>query len=288
MSGSTAPHVDSASPWRIYAANVMGRQHATRQEPGQDRFDVWTRTAPRSGRSILVTVTADGAGSAGKSWAGAWAACRSIRQSIDAVLPEERFGGRAFHAEFWTDKSIERLFAKAVRRLDRWSRAVNAAPQDLATTLNLALIGDDFARFGRIGDGILGYSLSAKDGDWQVAIPPDIGEFASETSFLTSPAWRDRLRITSLDQSPRRVVVATDGIGPILFDSRAGTIHSRFMNPLFEALERNGNELTSPDLRLARFLGSDRVAKFCSDDLTVVMARRDEGRPEVDESSEDR
>lgn len=165
---------------------------------------------------------------------------------------------------------------------------MNAAPQDLATTLNLALIGEDFARFARIGDGILGYYLNDSDGEWHVAIAPDTGEFAGETSFLTSSDGCERLRIVSLDHAPRRVLVATDGIGPILFDSRAGAIHSRFMNPLFEVLERNWGEMTSPDDRLARFLGSERVANVCSDDLTVVMASRFEGRPEVDESSEDR
>lgn len=285
MNGSTAPHVESAGPWRIYAANVTGRHHAACQEPGQDRFDAWIRSDPLSNRSILVAVTADGAGSAAKSWAGAWSACRSIRRSIDPVISEERHDGRAFRADYWTDSAIDRLFVTAVRRIDRWSRAVNATPQDLATTLNLALIGDDFARFARIGDGIIGYSLNERDGDWHVAIPPDIGEFAGETSFLTSPEWHERLRIVALEHGPKRLVVATDGIGPILYDSRARAIHGRFMNPLFDVLERNGESDRSPDVRLAHFLGSDRVANVCSDDLTVVMARRVEAPGPFDSRS---
>lgn len=288
MNGSHGTSADPAGIWRIYATNVTGRQHAARQEPGQDRFLAWTRTDALSGRTILAAVAADGAGSAGKSWAGAWAACRSVRRSIDTALLEERHDGRAFLADFWTNAVIERLFLRAVRRIERWSRAVNAKPADLATTLNLALIGDDFARFARIGDGIIGYCLNGNGGDWHVAIPPDVGEFAGETTFLTSPDWRERLRIVPLDHSPGRLVVATDGIAPILFNSRTGSIHGRFIDPLFDVVDRNADGTGSPESRLARFLGSDRVANVCSDDLTVVMACRSDNRPEVDETSEDR
>ncbi len=151
---------------------------------------------------------------------------------------------------------------------------MNAGFDDLATTLNLVVAGDDFARFARVGDGLMGHSGDAPAGGWDLAVEPDFGEFAGETTFLTSPDWEARLKILALEHSPQRLFVATDGIGPILFDSRGRAIHSPFVNPLFEALGRSTGTDQDPSDRLARFLASDRVSGICPDDLTLVLVRR--------------
>jgi len=274
MSDPISGRFEQTPFWQPIAASVTGRQHRELQEPGQDRFFVSQWRAKRTGRPLLVVATADGAGSARKSWAGAWAACRALQGQVESLISGGRYGENAFWSEFWTGAVIERMLRSAERHVRVWSRAVNARSEDLATTLNLVVAGEDFARFARVGDGIMGYSDDHSAGHWNLAIEPDFGEFAGETTFLTSPEWESRLKILALEHSPQRLFVATDGIGPILFDSRGRAIHSPFVNPLFEALERSTGTGQDPSDRLVRFLASDRVSGICSDDLTLVLVRR--------------
>lgn len=278
----------SSTGWRVFAASVRGRDHEARQEPGQDRFAIVRRAEPGTGRTLLAIVAADGAGSARKSWAGAWAACRSIREGVEALPGRNARGITPYSAEFWTDDVIERLFETAYASVAQWSRALNATVDDLATTLNVAIVGDGFARFARVGDGILAYyeDRSQSEGTWTVAIEPDQGEYAGETAFLTSADRKERRTIVSLDRAPRHVIVATDGIVPIMIDQRQKSIFRPFVDPLSKALLRDsgGTDERSPGLQ--RFLASDRVGLTCPDDLTVILASRTCSAPaEVDETA---
>jgi len=259
--------------WKPIAASVTGRQHQLRKEPGQDRFFVGRWREDQSGKALAVFVAADGAGSASKSWAGAWAACRSIQRQIERLFANADRSGAVMQAAFWSESLIHRLFRTARRDILTWSRAMNVCGEELATTLSIAVAGDDFARFGQIGDGIMGYSGEHDEGGWRVAIKPDHGEFVGETSFLTAPDWHGRFRFLALDHAPKRLFVATDGIEPILFISRSAVIHKPFVDPLFQALSQAPGDSAAADL-LARFLTSDRVAEACPDDLTLILAAR--------------
>lgn len=273
MTEPTAARCEPMPDWKPIAASVTGRQHQLRREPGQDRFFAGRWRDDQAGAGLAVIAAADGAGSAGKSWAGAWAACRSIEREVERLFANAGRNGAILQAEFWSEALIEKLFRTARRDIRTWSRAVNARCEDLATTLSVAVAGSDFARFGQIGDGIMGYSGEDDSGGWKLAIEPDQGEFAGETTFLTAPDWHGRFRYLALDQAPGRLFVATDGIAPILFDSRSGVIHKPFVDPLFQVLAQAPGDKAAADW-LARFLASDRVAEACPDDLTLILAAR--------------
>jgi hypothetical protein len=280
--GTGATH-QADHPWTVHAAGVTGLGHRLHGEPGQDRLTWRTWKNATTGRALLVILCSDGAGSARKSWAGAWMACRSIVMDIDRLTTRASIESSPYRPEFWNESRLIRLVRDARSRTLRWSRLLNAQADDLAATLNMAIVGDDFARFAQIGDGIMGFSFSDVSGDWQLAIPPQTGEFAGETFFLNSREWSENMRFRNLDIAPKRVVVSSDGLSPILFDARSGTIHPKFVDPLFSALAGDVIPDSSKDDRLTRFLESDRVANACDDDLSLVLARRSEPDA-VDES----
>lgn len=258
--------------WSIVGASVTGSGHVQRNEPGQDRM-AWQVWADCNGLSSLcVVVCADGAGSARKSWAGAWAACRSLIGTIDSTMKTPAGHARLTGPEGWTNGQVQALFRRARQHVMRWSAALNATPADLSTTLNMAVLGRDFGCFAQVGDGLIAYQAGQELPGWQLATMPDIGEFAGETTFLTSQNWADRLAVRLVSQPIEKVCLSTDGLAPILFQAQQSTIHGPFLDPLWAGLHR----LVMTDLQksqaLATFLKSPRVTSRCDDDLTLILA----------------
>ena len=277
MNHSTGQNQDSKSDptsGQAFGASVTGRGHLLQNKPVEDRFAVYQWLGNDPAGHLTVMICADGAGSAGRSWAGAWMACRVVVQAV-----QERIGSRAGHSELtspeaWTEARVKRLFERARRRIHSWSKILNAKPGDLATTLNLAVLGRDFSSFAQVGDGLIGYQVQDGQNGWHLANQPDQGEFAGETTFLTSPNWLDQIRVRTIYEPLERVFVSTDGLLPVILDQSSAQIHRPFVDPLFSALESRAIDANLKEASLTRFLQSDRLKSRCDDDLTLILANR--------------
>lgn len=260
--------------WEAFGASVTGQGHLHQNQPGQDRFSTfqWVGKDPVS--HLMVIVCADGAGSAAKSWAGAWMGCRAVIQAIQQRLQTSSGEARLIRSEGWTEAYIKHLFDQSRRRIQRWSSTLNATPADLATTMNLAVIGPDFGCFAQVGDGLIGFQVQDNPNPWELANQPDQGEFAGETTFLTSPNWLDQMRIRMVREPLGRVFVSTDGLLSVILDQSSGQIHTRFVNPLFTVLENPAMPSNLKKVSLGQFLQSDRIKSRCDDDLTLILANR--------------
>lgn len=278
-SAERSPNPDFQDNWAVYAASVTGRGHVQRNQPGQDRFD-WKKWGDSGNETpVLVMVCADGAGSARRSWAGARVACRSMIHLIDQRMKTPAGRERLSHADGWNDEYIHRLFRQVRGRAFGWGESINSSAQELATTLNLAVLGPDFGCFAQVGDGLIGFRATRENAGWELANQPENGEFAGETTFLTSENWLEKLAVRRFFGSVEQAFVSTDGLAPILFQSATYSVHQPFLDPLFKGLGQDSLPEELKSEKLAEFLKSDRVAGRCDDDLTLMLVRNDFTRP---------
>ncbi|MEQ6902031.1 PP2C family serine/threonine-protein phosphatase [Nocardioides sp. YIM 152588] len=195
--------------FKEYHLHVRGRGHLREGTPGQDR----TKFLSRGGVQVLCL--ADGAGSAAHSDVGAQAV---VDEGCAALV--ERFSefdasddGALVKVEL-----LERLVAKVAGLADRKGFEL----RDLASTfLCVAVAGDRFLG-AHVGDGVVGY---LKNGEMKVISAPDNGEFANQTTFVTSGRAADSMRLFrgSLD-GVAGFILMSDGTSESLFDSRTGEL----------------------------------------------------------------
>ena len=201
-------------------------------------------------------------------------ATRSLIHSVDCLMKSPAGQARLTCAEGWSNSFVYRLFEQTRNRVLAWSRAINAAPADLSTTLNMAVLGPDFGCFAQVGDGIIGYQACGVFQEWTLANKPDSGDFAGETTFLTSQNFAEKLAVRLVDQPIEKVCLSTDGLAPILYQAQQSAIHGPFLNPLWQGLNRHDLNDFQKSEALARFLQSPRVTDRCDDDLTMILASR--------------
>jgi hypothetical protein len=119
-----------------------------------------------------------------------------------------------------------------------------------------------------IGDGGI-VILTEQDELLSVTKPP-IGEYANETTFLTSEGWEDTLQNANFTRPIRGVAAFSDGLQRLALNLPAGEPFPPFFLPLFalaaEAVDSN------PAARLDEFLNSSRINARTDDDKTLLLA----------------
>jgi serine/threonine protein phosphatase PrpC len=154
--------------WNVAGACVSGSSHKRSCTPCQDAYAI--RIIPTPNGETLAIAIADGAGSAAHSDLGAREAVEAALVFIADILPDgEQFDAKTGIAVL--DEARSRLFAVASERQLR--------PRDLACTLLFAIISDNQALFGQLGDGAWVITSGAK----LIALTwPNRGRYANEPS----------------------------------------------------------------------------------------------------------
>lgn len=237
--------------WKIVFGSVQGTSHVQSGLPCQDYCD----------RSVvgttLIAACADGAGSAELSQLGSKAA-------VDRFL-QVASGDRAP-----TRQQVEAWVAAAREHLILQAGANSTTPRQLACTFLAALVGDDWAAFAQLGDGLIVF-----DGPngYDFAFWPENGEYVNTTRFLTEDDYQHHLRIEILERTVSELAVLTDGLQMLALDMAGAKVHDRFFTPLFKAL-RNGPNEAALQTSLLEFMGSKRVNERTDDDKTLLLATR--------------
>lgn len=237
--------------WKIVCGSVQGTSHVESGLPCQD-YCVGTIV----GRT-LVTACADGAGSAEFSQLGSKAAVDGFIEVVcgDVAPTKEQ-------VEAWVDSSRQRLLQAADTN--------QSTPRQLACTFLAALVGDGWAAFAQVGDGVIVF-----DGpeSYELAFWPENGEYANTTRFLSEDDYRQHLRIEIVERNISELAVLTDGLQMLALDIAGAKVHDRFFAPLFKAL-RNGSDEAALQTSLLQFMGSKRVNERTDDDKTLLLATR--------------
>jgi hypothetical protein len=238
--------------WKLVHGSVRGTSHAATDQPCQDFC------AGKHVDSTVAAACSDGAGSADLSHLGSKSA---VERFMDVATPSESAPERAA-IEAWVDAARERVLEEAATQ--------GVVPRRLACTLLVAIVGDGWATFAQIGDGVIVFN---GDAGYELAFWPDNGEYANTTRFLTDDDYRKHLRIEVVTRQVSELAVMTDGLQMLALDFKGARVHDRFFEPLFRTVRNNPNE-EALRTSLLEFMDSKRVNERTDDDKTLLLAVR--------------
>jgi serine/threonine protein phosphatase PrpC len=238
--------------WKLVYGSVRGTSHAVSGQPCQDFC------AGNLVGSTVAAACSDGAGSAELSHLGSKAA---VERFMEVAVSSESTPERAA-IEAWVDAARERVLEEAATQ--------GVIPRQLACTLLVAIVGDGWAAFAQIGDGVIVFN---GDAGYELAFWPDNGEYANTTRFLTDDDYRKHLRIEIVTRQISELAVMTDGLQMLALDFKGARVHDRFFEPLFRTVRNNPNE-EALRTSLLEFMDSKRVNERTDDDKTLLLATR--------------
>lgn len=237
--------------WKLVFGSVPGTSHVESGRPCQDYC-----TGSIVG-TTLVAACADGAGSAELSQLGSKAAVdRFMEVATGEAVP--------------TKEQVEAWVAAARECLLEVATANESTPRQLACTFLAVLVGDGWAAFAQVGDGVIVFDSPA---GYNLAFWPDNGEYANTTRFLSDDDYQQHLRVEIVERHISELAVLTDGLQMLALDFAGAKVHDRFFSPLFTAV-RNGPDEADLQLSLLDFMGSQRVNERTDDDKTLILATR--------------
>lgn len=237
--------------WKLVFGSVQGTSHVQSGMPCQD-YCAGAVSGP-----TLVAACADGAGSAEFSQLGSKAAVDRFMEvaTCDEMPATEQVEG-------WVDAARERLLEAAA--------ANESTPRQLACTFLAALVGDGWAAFVQVGDGVIVFDTP---NGYNLAFWPDNGEYANTTRFLSQDDYRQHLRVEIVKHHVSELAVLTDGLQMLALDIAGAKVHDRFFAPLFKAV-RNSLDDAALQNSLLEFMNSRRVNERTDDDKTLLLATR--------------
>lgn len=265
--------------WRWAAASVVGTTHRATGTVCQDAHAVAVRPD-----GALVAAVADGAGSARHSARGAAAAVAAAVGTLVRRGGESGAGGglRMGDAASNDDVGGSResdvdVMAAALQAagaaIDVLANADGLSPRDLACTLSCVIARRDGVLAAQIGDGLV--VAVGPDGVATALTVPERGDYANETTFLTSPGAIDAALagMRQADGTFDAVVLLTDGLLRLALDLATSEPHAAFFGPLVR-FAAAADDADAAAAQLAAFLESPRVRTRTDDDLTLIVAAR--------------
>ncbi|BAY48865.1 hypothetical protein SAMD00079811_64940 [Scytonema sp. HK-05] len=197
--------------WKAAHASVAGSKHNKAGVPCQDASAIQINQA----KDALAACVCDGAGSARLSHLGAQAVANAVTQLLCEKANE-------FISKTLTEEDIVNT-ARAV--IDQQVKTHGGKAKDYACTIVALLVTNEKVVTVHLGDGVI---AMVEDGSPRVLSPPDNGEFANETFFVTSSSALHRMRvnvlpITSLVKS---FVLMSDGAQASLYDKKNNIVSS--------------------------------------------------------------
>jgi hypothetical protein len=253
-------------PWKAIARSVIGTSHLQQQLPCQD-FG-----GNRILGDVLIGAVADGAGSAAHADIGAKLAISIVLEYLtltEVWLQKRQQSWRSLPP---SEELIRKLFTKITNKVSLGLRKQAAtsgyAFDDLACTLLVFLATPDWIAAMQIGDGFI--VVRSQASDYKLLFQPDKGEYANQTTFVTSINALAEMQICILHQRSTFICAATDGLERVAIRLSDWTAFPPFFKPLEEYLIETSHPETD-DKYLISFLESDRLNDRTDDDKTLLL-----------------
>lgn len=169
-------------------------------------------------------------------------------------------------------EDIEAAGEAALRSIERFAKNRKLEVKSLACTLLLAVASKDKSIFYQLGDG--GWVVRSGDSLTPVTWPLR-GEYANETTFLTSFGWEKKVQIEEFPFSVDAVAGFTDGIQSLVLHYATRSAHLPFFDPLLKVLDSStdADALRAP---LKDFLSTNSINERTDDDKSLIVAIRKE------------
>jgi hypothetical protein len=236
------------------AAKLVGRSHLETATGCQDAVSIATT------RNSACIALADGAGSKKHSAIGA----QTVANAISAHVVRN-FDQLYRYIERNSDLALDMVMITALRALRGKAKRQGVTLDALASTLLFSAFKSGRYIAGHIGDGVVGIKTGDEIG---VLSPPENGEYANTTYFITDKNARSHLRLYS--------GLAKEGYGAILMsDGTAESLFAKASSTLGTAVTRIfswSEELSPRKMDLVLLANLEQVfSKKTTDDCSVAV-----------------
>ena len=255
--------------WRVAAATAAGCSHVRDNTPNQDT--VGYRLVEFGYGQVVVVAVADGAGSAPRSDEGS-------RIAVGAAIASIVDGINKRPAAVFGESMAESLVRDAIKRAKddvvRYSRRQNVDARELASTLIVAVASDSLLTAAQIGDGAV-IAFDSRAGAAITLCAAHTGEYANETTFITSHSRPDRVAYVghASGKDYDALALITDGLQNLALKMPEREAFMGFWNPILNDLVYTDEPEAVP-ARLHTFISSERVQSRTTDDVTIAIATR--------------
>ena len=247
---------------------MTGTSHLKAGQPCQDHSGFLLM--PRVSRDTIVAAVADGLGSAKHSAVGSKVATETAAETASRLIWQRRLRAT-------TPQHMESVLNAAVLQarmaLENEAHRMTVPLEELATTLLVMVHTQGMIATAHVGDGAA--VVSTKAGEYRALAKPQRGEYANETTALTSRRALQQCEISIA--RPRRpvqeIALTTDGLLNLSMNMSTMEPHPPFFQNMANWLrEHDGQQ--HPNGELKDTLSSDIVTRRTDDDLTLLLAVR--------------
>ena len=246
--------------WKVFFASAAGKHHLDGNVPCQD-----------SGHhvaieDVFVGVVCDGAGSASEGHLGSNFFARKVTELISESIASGQFANDT--QSDYRDYLLT-IIQRARSQLNEIALSRQLALRDFACTLVGCITSKDGGCFFHIGDG---FAICVADSGESVLSPPENGEYADQTYFVTDDRWQDHLRVTLIPEFNRGSLIGlmSDGTAPFAVNRLRTGFYRPFIDPvvtfLSNATEHGGNQA------LQNVLENEKTFAITADDKTLLLA----------------
>lgn len=267
----------SGPAWRVAAASVAGTSHVRGGAGCQDSHQ-WSELWGDPGAGpVLISVLADGAGSASQAAAGANLACSFVHDAIAACL-----NGGAGARDVDRTRILGWLAALSAETA-RLAAGAGLTVRDYSSTLLAAVVAADCAAFFQVGDGAMVIDAAPPREGYEHVFWPGHDEYENITYFAAAPDAAEHLQCAVIERPVAELAMFSDGLQRLALDFAAHQPHAPFFRSVLSPLRAtvaNGAGGGAGDLQdalsepLAAFLDSPRVNARTDDDKTLMLAVR--------------
>ena len=164
--------------WKYAFASVHGTSHIRSETPCQDKCDCRIFQT-NDGRTVLVTIVADGAGSAKQAEVGAELACNLFMSEMTEFFAQNGLISNL------TPEFMRNWLVHFQNEIARRAEVEGLSLRDYACTLLVAIVEEAQAVMLQIGDGAIVYATPDAPDDYATIFWPQKGEYENQTYFAT-------------------------------------------------------------------------------------------------------
>ena len=234
--------------WQAAVHSAKGVKHIKMGTPCQD----WGDCKILSQGQLIVGAVSDGMGSARHSEVGS-------QLAVEVALKELKQGN--WQTPPQDQKQVRKTFQEileAVRAaLKDCAIKQDYSFEDLACTLLAFVATPSWLAAMQVGDGLI--VVGTPEGNYQLLFKPDKGEFANETTPVTSSFASQEMQVCLKKVSYQFICAATDGIEDIsLFKPEGWQPAEKFFRPLQDHM-LSPKSLDAKREELIDFLNSENI-----------------------------
>ncbi len=248
--------------WKVIHSSVIGKSHVREEKPCQDYANYYT-----DGQR-LIGVVADGASSAKYSDEGAKIAVNSTIQHI-----KQRFKTSNIQCPIKDQYTANQFFIDILQfvkiQLEKKAKIHKYSIKELACTLLVFITHRNWLTAMQIGDGLIVIREKNRV-NYQLIFKPDKGEYANQTTFLTSSNATDDMQVYFNFMHLDFICATTDWCENIAVTKlQKWQPLTDFFKPLEDCI-RNQEQKTS-QAEIDDLLNSARVNQETDDDKTLLL-----------------